>query len=151
MQTEVEKLDGKFEGVIIRKNKSVQTYDHSGDTNGFLLEIDSIRDSFIDEPGVQQVYMTVCDVGKKKGLHEHAHKEDNFCCVSGNCEIVLYKDGEFTTIPMGRGDYKTVKIPPGIAHGIKCVGDQPAHIVNCTYPPYDPNKPDQIEVDAGDW
>ncbi len=151
MGIEVQKLDGEFEGVQIRKNKSVTTHDQDGKVNGFLLEINSNLDEFILEPGVQQVYMTVCNPGDKKGLHEHKHKEDNFCCVVGNCEIVLYKNGEFMTVPMGHDDYKTVKIPPGIAHGIKCVGDVPAYVVNCTYPPYDPDKPDQFDPDVGDW
>ncbi len=150
MLVEIEKLSDKFEGVLIHKNKTVDTFDHEGETNGFLLEIESMRDNFI-EAGIQQVYMTVCNPGKKKGLHAHEHKEDNFCCISGRCEIVLHKDGDFARISMGEGDYKTVKIPPGIDHGIKCIGDKPAFVLNCTNPPYNPDNPDQTEPDIGDW
>ena len=150
MSLNIQRFNGKFEGVLIHTNKQVPTFDHAGKMNGFLLEIESVRDNFIPQ-GIQQVYMTVCDPNEKKGLHEHEHKEDNFCCISGKCEIVLYKDGEFMRITMGEGDYKTVKIPAGVAHGIKCIGGRPAYVLNCTHPPYDPENPDQTEVEIKDW
>lgn len=151
--------NGPFENVCLMDNKQIDTKDAEGTVNGYVLEIQSDLHGFMVpgtipevEVSIQQVYMTVCLPGMQKGLHLHRAKEDNFTCVDGNVMVCLYKDEEFLYIPMGYiYGFRTVKIPPTVAHGIKNMSQKDkAKVINCTYPPYSPDHSDQVEIEV-DW
>jgi len=151
--------DGPFEGVYLMDNKNITTTDTNGENNGSVLEIQSDLHGFMIpgvspqiDAGIQQVYMTMCRPGMKKGLHWHKIKEDNFTCIAGNAIVCLENKGRFLYIPMGETfGYRTVKIPPGVSHGIQNAStEQEVRVINCTHPPYDPNHVDQVDLTV-DW
>lgn len=142
-----------IEGVEIKECKKVVTKDHNKKANGWIMEIVNILEPFMkDAPRPEQVYMTVCLPGEKKGLHVHkGNKYDTFCCVYGDARIVLYKDEVFQTVDMGeKSGFKAVRIPPGVAHGIKCNGNFPAYVISMPSEAYDPDEPNQEELNL-EW
>lgn len=136
-----------MQGVAVKDCKVVTTKGHDGRTNGKLIEVVSVLDPLTeDRPAIGQAYITICDPGHKKGLHVHWKKEDRFCVIKGQAEIFLYSLGKLEKIYSGAYNLKVITIPPGIGHGIKCLGDTPCWVLNCPSKAYDSKEPDQYEM-----
>jgi dTDP-4-dehydrorhamnose 3,5-epimerase-like enzyme len=130
---------------MVKPCKKVITKDwQSGQPNGFLVEIVSAKDGWT-EYLKGQVYMTTVPSGVFKGFHIHKKKIDHFTCVKGNIFVVTYDRGKYYEYPSGVDHFCTVKVPPGIPHGLYNYRDEEAYVINYCYPPYDPRNPDQAE------
>src|SRR4029077_14592529 len=96
------------------------------DDRGHLIEI--IRD---DEPvfrEVKQTTYTVAYPGVVKAFHCHKRQWDVWFIVSGMAQVVLYDlregsptCGETQVLYMGIRRPMVVAIPPGVAHGYRCL------------------------------
>ncbi len=94
-----------------------------------------------------EVYVSQVYPGIVKGWHTHKTMTLNYAVPIGMVKLVLYDmrensktKGEIMEIFMGESNYVLVKIPPGVASGVKGVGVTPAFIVNCATQPHDPNE-----------
>ena len=70
--------------------KKVQTRDHSGNDNGFLIEL--FKDS--DTGQKTEVYLTAAIPGAFKGYHLHRVRAARYVALKGIMKITLYKPGE---------------------------------------------------------
>jgi dTDP-4-dehydrorhamnose 3,5-epimerase len=135
-----------IKGVHVKKLKVIK------DERGLLMEMMRSDDSFFTRFG--QVYTSVCNPGFVKGWHWHKVQTDNFVVVHGMGHVSLYdrrKDsptyGELQDFEMGEDNPILVSIPPGVLHGIECIGDRPCYLVNCPTETYDYDQPDEFRVD----
>lgn len=133
---------------IVKPCKMVPTYARDGHTNGWLLEVVSSRDSWTEHIE-GQVYLTVAYPGELKGYHVHRKKVDHFTCVCGRADVLALVDGEVARFPMvdDGGSRFTVKVPAGYPHAIENTGEFDAYVINYCWPPYDPEDPDQEELE----
>lgn len=140
-----------MEGVRVKDCRWVTTKDHDGRTNGKLIEVVSEGESFLENsPFIEQAYITICRPGRKKGLHVHKLKTDRFCVIRGQARI-YYTEGEIVHyIFFSAHDPKLIIIPPGVGHGIECLGDSSCWVLNCPDKKYRKDEPDQEEIDV-EW
>lgn len=134
-----------IEGVIAKPLRVVP------DERGFLMEILRNDDPLFDRFG--QVYLTVAYPGVVKGWHYHKAQTDRMTVVRGMAKIVLYDmradsptRGEIGEFYVGERNPLLLKIPPGVAHGMKCVGPEPAYMVNVPDQVYDYERPDEFRI-----
>jgi dTDP-4-dehydrorhamnose 3,5-epimerase len=121
------------------------------DERGFLMEILRRDDSFFEKFG--QAYITVVYPGVVKGWHYHLRQTDHFCVVKGMGKVVLYDrrpdsptKGEINEFFMGERNPILLRIPPGVVHGIKGIGVEPAYLLNIPDEPYDYAQPDEHRI-----
>ena len=100
-----------------------------------------------------QVYLTVAYPGAVKGWHYHKVQFDNFVCVSGTMQLVLYdarKDSptfkEINEFFMGLHNPILVQIPPYVYHGFKAIGVQEGMMLNIPSEVYHYQNPDEFRV-----
>ena len=138
---------GMIEGVIIKK-----LITHS-DEKGFFREIIRATDDFFSE-GFGQFSMSKMHSGVIKAWHMHKKQVDWWYVHTGLLKVALYdmrKDSptykELMELLMGDGQPEQVlRIPPGIAHGCKCIKD-PANFFYITSNVYDPGDEGRISYD----
>lgn len=121
------------------------------DDRGYFAEL--LRS---DEPiysGFGQASVTLTYPGVVKAWHYHEKQDDLWTCVSGSIRVGLYdmrKDSPTfgKTEELILGDYSPhlVKIPVGVAHGYKVLGNAPAIVVYFVTAPYNPNDPDELRI-----
>ncbi|MFH1664596.1 MAG: dTDP-4-dehydrorhamnose 3,5-epimerase family protein [Candidatus Omnitrophota bacterium] len=138
-----------IEGVRIKKLKIIP------DERGRLMEILRCNDDIFEKFG--QVYMTTAFSGVVKAWHYHKKQTDNFTCIKGMMRLGLYdaREGSPTRgaveeYILSPRDPFLVKIPNGVYHGFKCVGQEEAIVINTVTEPYDPDNPDEYRVDPYD-
>jgi dTDP-4-dehydrorhamnose 3,5-epimerase len=80
--------------------------------------------------------MTQPDVAR--GPHEHEEQSDLFVFFEGTIRLYLWDGrpsspsfGNRFTADLGADRPASVLVPPGVVHGYKNVGDEPALMVNC--------------------
>lgn len=119
------------------------------DQRGRLMEILRNDDEIFRKFG--QVYMTSAYPGVIKGWHYHKVQYDNFTCVGGMMQLVLYdarKDSstykEINEFFVGVHSPLLVQIPPLVYHGFKAVGGKEAVIINISTERYHYKKPDEF-------
>ena len=137
-------------------------YDHleaRPDDRGRLIEM--YRQSVAQRHGygdkIKQVYMTTTKPGVVKGWHRHKKQVDNVICIKGEIKLVLYDpEDDMNLNDLNRGVFEfcmgehhmmTVRIPPGVWHGWKCISNYDAIIVNCVTEEYDRSDPDEERRD----
>jgi dTDP-4-dehydrorhamnose 3,5-epimerase len=105
------------------------------DERGVLTEI--LRADDPEYPEFGQIYMTTTYPGVVKGWHYHEHQTDMVCCISGELKLVLYDgrtdsptSGLVNELFLGDSNRLVVKIPKGVHHGWKCVGEDTALVLN---------------------
>ncbi len=135
-----------IDGVQVKRLKAIP------DERGRLMEI--LRS---DEPIFRkfgQVYMTTAYPGAVKGWHYHKLQDDHFAVVRGMLKLVLYDDrlgsetrGEINEFFLGDHDPILVKVPAGVLHGFKGVGESEAIVINIPTEPYNHSDPDEYRVD----
>ena len=101
-----------------------------------------------------QVYVTTAYPGVVKAWHYHKKQTDNFTCIRGMMKVVLYDGrddsptkGLVNEFFMGEKNPILVTIPPGVLHGMKGIGTEPAMLVNTPTEPYQYDRPDEFRVD----
>ena len=125
------------------------------DDRGYLAEL--LR---ADEPifsGFGQANVTLTYPGIVKAWHYHRLQDDLWACVSGMIRVGLYdlREGSPTygktdQVYIGEHSPTLVKIPIGVAHGYRVVGDTPAMLIYFVTMPYNPQEPDEYRLDWDD-
>ena len=138
-----------IDGVCVKTLKPVP------DDRGRLMEILRADDEIFQKFG--QVYITTAYPGVTKAWHYHTKQTDYFACVAGMMKVALYDlredsptRGEVNEFYMGVHKPILLVIPPGVAHGFKCVGTQEAIVVNIPTEPYNAAEPDEHRIPAHD-
>ena len=134
-------------GVAVKRLKVIP------DERGRLMEILRSDEQIFEKFG--QVYMTTAYPGVIKAWHYHKKQDDHFTCISGVMQLALYdgrKDSpthkEVNDFTISLDNPILVKIPKGVCHGFKCVGDKEAVVINVPTLPYNYKQPDEYRVDA---
>ena len=119
------------------------------DERGWLMEMLRNDDELFIQFG--QVYVTAAYPGVVKAWHYHKKQWDHFVCVHGMMKLVLYDSREGSpTKGLTNEFYMSVssptllKIPAGVQHGFKAVGNQDAMILNVPTNTYDHAHPDEL-------
>jgi len=138
-----------IDGVMVKKLKVIP------DERGRLMEMLRSDEEIFEKFG--QVYMTTAYPGVVKAWHYHKVQEDHFAVVKGTMKLVLYDErdesptkGKINEFFMGEHNPILVKIPKGIYHGFKTVGEQEAIVINVPTEPYNREKPDEYRLDPHD-
>ena len=123
------------------------------DDRGRLMEILRSDEEIYQNFG--QIYMTTAYPGVVKAWHYHKLQDDHFTCVSGKMRLALFDPREDSSTYKEVNDFTIsldepilVKIPKGVYHGFKCVGDSEAVVINVPTMPYNKNNPDEYRLDA---
>ena len=123
------------------------------DERGYLMEM--LRSDWEEYEKFGQVYITAVYPGVVKGWHYHKIQTDHFICVHGMAKVVLYDGregspthGEVNEFFMGWQNPTLLKIPPGVMHGFKGIGQEMALIVNVPTELYNYEQPDEYRLPA---
>ena len=121
------------------------------DERGRLMEIMRADDELF--LGFGQVYITTAYPGVVKAWHYHKLQDDLWVCASGMIRAGLYdlREGSPTyrqTQEVYLGEYNPIllRIPVGVAHGYKVVGNQPALLIYFVTTPYNREQPDEYRI-----
>ncbi|MBI5755129.1 dTDP-4-dehydrorhamnose 3,5-epimerase family protein [Candidatus Peregrinibacteria bacterium] len=136
-------------GVIIKK-----IVNHPDD-RGYFREILRDDDSLLDRFG--QTSVTLTRPGVIKAFHWHKYQDDIWYIAQGRALVGLYdmrKDsltfGKTQSILAEGDNPMLIKIPIGVAHGYKVLGDQPVLLFYHTTKSYNPKDPDEGRIDFDD-
>jgi dTDP-4-dehydrorhamnose 3,5-epimerase len=134
-----------IEGVEVKKLVT------NADERGALTEIVRNDEPFFVTFG--QCYVSVSYPGVIRAWHYHKKQTDYFCCIKGMIKVPLYDGregsathGEINEFFIGERNLAVVKIPIGVMHGFKVVGDEPAYLLNFPTEPYRRDDPDEYRV-----
>jgi len=136
-----------IDGVMVKKLVS------HPDERGFFTEFIRKTDEFFAEGFAQLSHSHMVD-GVVKAWHVHKTQVDWWCVVTGTIKVALYDTREQSPtykqtqefIVGETGESIIVKIPPGVAHGLK-VTQGPADLVYVTSKTYDPGEEGRIPYD----
>lgn len=126
--------------------KKVTTKDHSGNENGFLIELYKDKET----GNKTEAYLTAALPGAFKGYHLHRVRAARYVAVKGKMKITTYEHGpngwEKTETILDSANPTRMFIPKDIATGLENIGDEEAWLVNYPDPAYDPElKDEQVE------
>jgi dTDP-4-dehydrorhamnose 3,5-epimerase len=142
----------------------VQPYPIFPDDRGYFLEIQRIgRGLVADFPAEStQISAALNYPGTIKAFHYHLHQTDCWTALTGMLQVALVDlrassptFGKRNTIYIGALRPWHVLVPPGVAHGYKVVGSDPAVLVYLTNRFYNPKDEGRIVYNdlslAYDW
>ncbi len=138
------------------------------DDRGFFAELARLGNPGIAEtmfPDVKrriQISMTLTYPGTIKAIHYHYEQTDLWAPAAGMLQVFLYDlrracptFGLINTLYVGRFRPWEILIPPGVAHGYKVLGTEPAQLVYLTDRFYNPEDEGRLPHDhpdvAYDW
>lgn len=129
--------------VSTEEAKKVQTKDHNGDENGFLIELFKDKES----NSKTEVYLTAAIPGAFKGYHLHRVRAARYVALKGKMKITTYQnDGQKwnrTETILDSATPTRMFIPKDIATGLENIGQDEAWLVNYPDPAYDPSLVDE--------
>jgi len=133
-------------GVQVKKLQAIP------DERGRVMELLRSDDELFDQFG--QVYLTTAYPGVVKAWHAHERQTDHFAVIGGMAKIALY-DGRKESASFGAveeyfsGQHNPllIKIPPGVYHGFKAIGDSEVLLINIPSEPFNRNEPDEQRLD----
>jgi dTDP-4-dehydrorhamnose 3,5-epimerase-like enzyme len=130
----------------------ITTRGPSGEENGFLVPLYNRYEGFVpEEHRPEQVYLTVCRPGARKGPHLHMKRWGYFTCIRGNVRIVArLADGYAAALTGEAHGFATIEVPAGVPAIIENVGDVDAYVVNTPSPAWRPDDQDDHEVTGWD-
>ncbi len=138
-----------IEGVKVKKLKVL------ADERGFVMEMLRDDDEFFQKFG--QVYLSVVYPGVVKGWHYHKKQTDHFVIVKGMAKVALFDRregsptcGQVNEFFMGERNPMLLVIPPGVYHGMKGIGAEPAYLVNIPTEHYVYESPDEFRAPPDD-
>jgi len=123
------------------------------DDRGYFLEVTRMRQGLAAEFPAEstQVSAAVSYPGTIKAFHFHRHQTDLWVPVRGMLQAALVDlrkssptFGRRNTIYFGALRPWQLLIPPGVSHGYKVIGTEPAVLVYVTNRFYDPNDEGRI-------
>lgn len=122
------------------------------DERGWLMEILRSDDPIFERFG--QVYVSFTYPGVVRAWHCHRNQTDYITCVAGMMKLVLVDTredsptrGRVNEFFIGARNPILVRIPKRVYHGVKCVGLEPALIVNTPSQPYRHDDPDEHRLE----
>ena len=149
---------GLIEGVLLRP------FDVWPDDRGYFLEVARLGQGLAETfPYTStQVSAALSYPGTIKAFHYHLHQTDLWAPASGMLQVALVdlrpespSFGAKNTLYVGPLKPWQILIPPGVGHGYKVVGDQPAMLVYVTNRLYNPQDEGRIPYNdssiAYDW
>jgi dTDP-4-dehydrorhamnose 3,5-epimerase len=141
-----QKLGDSIEGVAVREVRHVPR-DHGVITEIFRPEWDPTG------LPVVQVYQSRLFVGALGAWSCHKRTTDRLFVNQGQVKVVLYDDrdssktkGQLMELLAGDARPCLVVIPPGIWHGLQCVGNIDALVLNCPTEAYNYADPDHYRL-----
>jgi dTDP-4-dehydrorhamnose 3,5-epimerase len=116
--------------------------------NGTVLEL--LRTEWLgDSTRVDQVMLRTIDPGSVSAWHVHRSTIDRLFCVAGRALVVLYDarqasptHRELTEYRLGPQCPTLLIVPPGVFHGVKALGAEPAMLINMVNEAYSYAEPD---------
>ena len=136
-----------IDGVNVRKLRLIP------DERGYLMEM--LRSDWEEYDKFGQANITAVYPGVVKGWHYHKIQTDHFICVHGMAKVVLYDgregsptNGEVNEFFMGDQNPMLLKIPHGVMHGFKGIGQEMTLIVNVPTELYNYEQPDEYRLPA---
>jgi dTDP-4-dehydrorhamnose 3,5-epimerase len=140
------KLGDKIAGVSVREVRHVPR-DHGVITEIFRPEWDPTGKPVI------HIYQSRLFAGALGAWSCHERTTDRLFVSQGHVKIVLYdaRDGSNTkgvVMELHAGDVNPclVVVPPGICHGMQCLGSGDALVLNCPTEAYSYNDPDHYRL-----
>lgn len=134
------------------------------DDRGYFLEISRSGKGLVEafSPDSTQVSAALTYPGAIKAFHFHRHQTDVWCVAQGMFQVALVdlRPGSPTfslknTLYIGALRPWQVLIPPGVGHGYKVIGSDPAMLVYVTDRFYNPEDEGRIPYNhpgiAYDW
>lgn len=125
------------------------------DERGRLMEILRNDDPFFEKFG--QAYMSTAYPGVVKAWHYHKIQTDHFVTLHGMMKIVLYDarqdsptHGDINEFFTGIHNPALIRVPVGVYHGLQCVGEHEALLLNIPSEVYNYDNPDEHRVPADD-
>lgn len=122
------------------------------DERGRLMEILRCNDEIFR--GFGQVYVTVVNPGYVKGWHYHLQQDDSFVPLVGSVRVGLYDRressptrGAVAEVILSADDPMVLQIPRGVVHGLECMGNSEAMVLNVPNMPYNHQNPDEWRID----
>ena len=123
------------------------------DERGFFREVIRATDEFFRE-GFGQLSHSLVHAGVAKAWHLHQRQVDWWYVAAGVLQVALHDTRPDSptfreTMEFALGDHqpaRCVRIPPGVAHGYRCVAG-PAHVIYVTSRVYDPADEGRIAHD----
>jgi dTDP-4-dehydrorhamnose 3,5-epimerase len=133
------------------------------DDRGFFAELARLGSEGIaarmiaDGRGQIQVSTTLTYPGTIKAIHYHFEQTDLWAPIAGMLQVFLYdlrRDaktfGLINTLYVGQLQPWEILIPPGVGHGYKVLGTQPAQLVYLTDRYYNPRDEGRLPYDHPD-
>lgn len=133
------------------------------DDRGFFTELarlgsDGIASQMVPEGFKQiQISATLTYPGTVKAIHYHFHQTDLWLPLTGMLQVFLYDlrsnastFGLINTIYVGHLRPWKILIPPGVGHGYKVLGTEPAQLVYITDRYYNPKDEGRLAYDHPD-
>lgn len=145
-EASIDWMEGEIDGCIIRDLSAFN------DERGWLLECFR-RDELPPDLVPEMAYVSLTRPGVTRGPHEHTEQSDLFVFFDGTMRIYLWdaRDdsptfGRRLIVDLGQERRAAVIVPPGVVHGYRNVGRDPALIVNCPNRLYaGPGKRDPVD------
>jgi dTDP-4-dehydrorhamnose 3,5-epimerase len=139
---------GQIDGVVVRPMT------RHADDRGYFEELIRVTDDVFVE-GFGQLSHSKMYPGVIKAWHIHKTQVDWWYVPFGRLRVALHdlradSPTRGVTQELGLGDDlppAVLKIPPGIAHGCKVIGETPAHLFYVTSRTYDPDEEGRIRYD----
>jgi dTDP-4-dehydrorhamnose 3,5-epimerase len=123
------------------------------DERGRLMEMLRSDDEFFEKFG--QAYVTTAYPGVVKGWHYHKIQTDHFVVVKGMAKVALYDGREGSPTKglvneffMGERNPILLRIPAGVYHGFKCIGQEEVYLLNFPTEVYRYDDPDEYRAPA---
>jgi dTDP-4-dehydrorhamnose 3,5-epimerase len=133
------------------------------DDRGFFAELARLGSEGIaarlitDGRGQIQVSTTLTYPGTIKAIHYHYQQTDLWAPITGMLQVFLYDlrrnsktFGLINTLYVGQLQPWEILIPPGVGHGYKVLGTQPAQLVYLTDRYYNPKDEGRLPYDHPD-
>ena len=137
-----------IEGVQLRRTPT------HADERGDLSEIYDDRWEFTPDPLTYAYFITIRP-GAVRGWALHLQQDDRLFFGVGTLKIALYDGREdsptvglLNVFFLGSHDRALMRIPPGVYHAVKNVGNGDAVFVNLPSKPYLHDQPDKHRVDV---
>jgi dTDP-4-dehydrorhamnose 3,5-epimerase len=133
--------DGVIDGVVIEPQTIWP------DDRGYFFEVGRVGQGLIATfpPETTQISATFTYPGAIKAFHYHVHQTDCWITFAGMLQVVLIDlreqsrtYGAKNTLYIGHLRPWMLVVPPGVAHGYKVIGTQPAGLIYVTSRWYDP-------------
>jgi dTDP-4-dehydrorhamnose 3,5-epimerase len=139
--------EGNIEGAVVHEMAHVPT------DNGYLTEL--LRPEWLpdDDRAIRHVYQRTYQSGTVSAWHAHANTTDRLVCIAGRMLVVLYDgrkgsptEGQVAKHRVGVVRPMLIIVPPGVWHGVKSIGPEPAMMINMSDSAYRYTDPDHWRV-----